>query len=188
MRRVQRLTSLVLGFFLCGVLPAKAEGDEHHPGIVGTWVNTVLVNTGPGAPPLVNRELSAFSPGGILVSSSATAHAHSSENPYLPPPLAVDQSDGYGSWERQEDGRISLTFKRWLFAGINTPSALYPSAFLGQQVGIGTVQGVAALRRDGEGDILEGAFTFRFVNLAGKVVFAGGGTFSARRLKIEPLQ
>ncbi len=38
-----------------------------------------------------------------------------------------------------------------------------------------------------DGDTLAGPFTVQFANLGGQVVFAGSGTISAKRLKIEPL-
>jgi hypothetical protein len=157
--------------------------------IVGTWVVTVTVNTPPGAPPFVFTDLIALNSGGTLTAASSTFNAHTSENPLLPPPLVVDTSDGYGNWKLVGDdsNRFALTFKRFLFAGANTSTALYGSFFPGQNVGVNAVQTVGIFHTGKNGDSLTGSFTNQFVNLSGDVVFAGNGTFTATRLEIQPL-
>ena len=115
------------------------------------------------------------------------SNAHSSGNPFGPPPFAVDASDGYGTWERTGRDRIAFTFKRLLFAGARTPAALYGQLFNGQHVGVGTVQATGVVRRDDAGDVVEGQFTFQLRNLSGHVVFAGRGSFTTRRVIVEPL-
>lgn len=166
---------------------SRGQGTSHS--IAGTWVVTVTVNTPPGAPPFVFTDLIAFNSSGTLTAASSTFNAHTSENPILPPPLVVDTSDGYGTWKPEGDDseQFALTFERFLFAGANTSTALYGSFFPGQNVGITTVQAVGTLHTSNSGDTLAGSFTNQFVNLGGQVVFAGNGTFTATRLKIEPL-
>jgi len=153
--------------------------------IVGTWIITVTVSTPPGAPPFVFTDLLAFNSGGTLTAASSTFNAHTSENPLLPPPLVVDTSDGYGAWKSMGDdsNQFALTFNRFLFAGANTSTTVYGSFFPGQYVGKNTVQAVGT--QDGES--VSGSFTNQFVALGGQVVFAGSGTFTGRRLEIEPL-
>ena len=157
--------------------------------IVGTWIITVTVNTPPGAPPFVFTDLIAFNAGGTLTAASSTFNAHTSENPFLPSPLLVDTSDGYGAWKSLGDDskQFALTFNRFLFAGANTSTSLYGSFFSGQNVGINAVQAVGTFHTDKNGDSLTGSFTNQFFNLSGDVVFAGSGTFTATRLGIEPL-
>lgn len=166
---------------------SHAQGGNQS--IAGTWIVTVTVNTPPGAPPFVFTDFIAFHSGGTLTAASSTFNAHTSENPLLPAPLVVDTSDGYGVWKPVGDdsNQFALTFKRFLFAGANTSTALYGSFFVGQNVGVNAVQAVGTFHPSKNGDSLAGSFTNQFVNLSGQVVFAGSGTFTGVRLAIEPL-
>jgi hypothetical protein len=156
---------------------ARAQADNQS--IVGTWTVTVTVNTPAGAPPFVFTDFIAFNQGGTLSAASSTFNAHTSENPFLPAPLVVDTSDGYGVWKSTDDdpARVAITFKRFLFAGAATSS--YAFLYPGQYVGENAVQAVGTLRDDQ----LAGSFTTRFTNLAGQPTFSGNGTFTAIRLK-----
>jgi hypothetical protein len=161
-------------------------------GVAGTWIVTVTVNTPPGAPPFVFTDLLSFHSGGTLTGGSSAFNPHTSENPDLPAPLVVDTSDAYGVWKPgYEPNQFTLTFKRFLFAGANTSTALYPSlpgqaSFLGQYVGVNTVEAVGTFHAGNHGDSLTGSFTNQFVNLDELVVFAGSGTFSATRVLTSP--
>jgi hypothetical protein len=159
---------------------ASARAQADNEGIVGTWIVTVTVNTPPSAPPFVFTDLIAFHQGGTLTAASSAFNAHTSENPFLPAPLVVDTSDGYGVWKSTDDDsdRVAITFKRFLFAGAATSS--YAFAFPGQYVGENAVQAVGALQ---DADHLAGSFTTEFKNLGGQVTFSGSGTFTATRLK-----
>jgi len=170
-------------FALLGLAPSSpVKANDDQGSIVGTWLLTASL--GPG---FVETELTAINPGGTFTMTSSVFNPHSSGNPYLPPFLTVDLSDAYGAWRRQGDSnRFALTFKRLLFAGARTPTDLYGPFFVGQNVGVATIQAVATLQH-GDGDTLEGPFTFQSRNLRGEVVGTGSGTFSATRLKIEPL-
>jgi hypothetical protein len=171
------------------VLMPSSHGRVANHGIAGTWIVTVTVNTPPGAPPFVFTDVIAFNSGGTLTGASSAFNAHTSENPFLPAPLVVDTSDAYGTWslEGDDSNQIALTFRRFLFAGANTSTALYGSFFPGENVGVNTVQAVGTFHTGSEGDSLAGSFTNQLVNLGGTNVFAGNGTFSATRLEIEPL-
>jgi hypothetical protein len=171
------------------VLMPSSHGQGANHGIAGTWIVTVTVNTPPGAPPFVFTDLIALNSGGTLTAASSTFNPHTSENPLLPAPLVVDTSDGYGDWkpERDDSNQFALTFRRFLFAGVNTSTALYGPFSPGQNVGVNTVEAVGTLHTGKNGESLTGSFTNQFVNLGGEVVFAGSGTFAATRLKIEPL-
>jgi hypothetical protein len=171
------------------VLMPSSHGRVANHGIAGTWIVTVTVNTPPGAPPFVFTDVIAFNSGGTLTGASSAFNAHTSENPFLPAPLVVDTSDAYGTWspEGDDSNQIALTFRRFLFAGANTSTALYGSFFPGENVGVNTVQAVGTFHTGSEGDSLAGSFTNQLVNLGGTNVFAGNGTFSATRLEIDPL-
>jgi len=171
------------------VLMPSSHGRVANHGIAGTWIVTVTVNTPLGAPPFVFTDVLAFNSGGTLTGASSAFNAHTSENPFLPAPLVVDTSDAYGTWspEGDDSNQIALTFRRFLFAGANTSTALYGSFFPGENVGVNTVQAVGTFHTGSEGDSLTGSFTNQLVNLGGTNVFAGNGTFSATRLEIEPL-
>ncbi len=193
MKRQWKPYLLALSFVLLAVFAltptsrVKADGDQPES-IVGTWINTVRVNTPPGAPPLVTTELISFNPGGTFTLTDSVFNAHTSQNPFLPPFLTVDISDGYGAWKPQGDpNRFALTFKTLLFAGAKTPTELYGPFFPGQHVGVATIQAVATLQHGEDRDTLEGPFTFQVRNLRGEVVGTGSGTVSATRLRIEPL-
>jgi len=164
----------------------KADDDRS---IVGTWIFTITLDRPPVLQGFAFTDLFVINRGGTFTNTSTVSHAHSSENPFLPPPVVVDISDGYGAWKRVGDdsNQFALTLKRFLFAGARTPTLLYGSFFPGQNVGELNVQLVATVHTGEREDTLTGQGTFQFVNLAGKVVFAGSETFSATRLKIEPL-
>jgi hypothetical protein len=156
--------------------------------VVGTWVVTVTVNTPPGAPPFIFTGMIAFNHGGTLIATSTAFNPHTSE--ILPGPLGVDASDGYGVWEPGGGpNEVRITFKRFLFAGVNASSAaLYSSSFVpGQNVGVNTVEAAGTLHAGEGGETLAGSFTTQFSNLGATKVFAGSGTFSASRIEIEPL-
>ena len=114
---------------------------------------------------------------------------HTSESRFLPAPLIVDTSDGYGVWRPigEESNQFAATFQRFLFAGANTSTELYGSFFPGQNIGLDNVEAVATLHTGAGGDTLTGPFTTQFVNFSGQPAFAGSGTFSATRFKIKPL-
>ena len=179
------LTAVVVWVFL-----AKQAVKADNGSVVGSWINTITVNTPPGAPPLIFPELVTINPGGTFIDTLAIAH--SSQNPFFagPPfaPLAVDFSDAIGTWRPAADAnQIAFTFKRFLFAGANTPTAAYGSFFPGQNVGMATIEAVGTLQTSAAGQTLSGSFTFQLTNLQGTVVLPASGKFSATRLEIEPL-
>ena len=190
MRRQLGLYLFTLSIVLLGLFASmagshvKADGDQRGS-IAGTWINTATINTPPGTPPFVFTELFSLNPGGTFIDTFSLDH--NSANPFVPPPLAVDFSVKFGTWKDVGDSEFAVTFKEFLFAGANTPTALYGSFFPGQNVGVGTVEAVATLQTGDGGDTLTGPFTFQLTNLQGTVVLAGSGTFSATRLKIQPL-
>lgn len=151
--------------------------------VVGAWEVTASVNVPPGTPPFIFTEVGTFNLGGTFADTASIAHF--SQNPYVPPPLAVDFSDAYGTW-RQIPGtnQFVLTLKRLIFAGPYTPPAFYGSFLQGQQVGEAIVEVAGTLQSDGT---LAGKFTFQLTNLAGTEVFADGGTLTATRINIQPL-
>jgi hypothetical protein len=163
---------------------ARAQADNDS--VVGTWMVTVTVNTPQGAPPFVFTDLIAFNQGGTLTAASTAFNAHTSENPFLPPPLVVDTRDAYGAWKSTSDkpDRVAITFQRFLFAGAATSTTIYGSFVPGQHVGVNVVQAVGALH---DRDHLAGSFATQFLDRDGNEKFSGEGTFAATRLMIEPL-
>jgi hypothetical protein len=175
---VTALAVIVAALGASRTVHAQATGT-----VIGAWELTVNVNVPLGAPPFILTEVGTFHLGGTF--ADAISIAHSSQNPYVPPPLAVDFSDAYGAW-RQTPGtnQVALTLKRLTFAGPYTPTAIYGSFLQGQQVGEAIVEATGTLQSDGT---LAGKFTFQLTDLAGTEVFADGGTFTAKRINIEPL-
>lgn len=190
MRRQLRVYLLVLGFVVLAVSARRSSShvkadDDEHEGIVGTWIITAAL---PGNPPLVWPELFVINPGGTTTSTSSHLSAHFSGNPFSPPRLALDFSDRYGAWKQLGDtNQFAFTYKQFIFAGANTSKELYGPFFVGQRVGTATMQMVATLQHDDDGDTLAGTVTKQDRNLRGEVVSRGSGTFSGKRLEIEPL-
>ena len=181
---MKKLAFGIVSIVLLSLAPFMPSARAHagNQSIVGTWTVTVTVNTPPGAPPFVFTDLIAFNQGGTLTAASSTFNAHTSENPFLPAPLVVNTSDGYGVWKSTDDdpARVAITFKRFLFAGAATSTKIYGPFVPAQYVGVNAVQAVGTFR---DGDHLAGSFTTQFTNLAGQPTFSGNGTFTAIRLK-----
>jgi hypothetical protein len=156
----------------------NADGET----LIGAWMVTTTTNTPSGTPPIVFTELATFNAGGTWADTHAIAH--NSQNPFAPPPAALDSSDAYGSWRRLGDSnQFQTALKRLLFAGPNTPAVLYGPFFPGQHVGFETVNAVLTVQPDGT---FQGLFRVEFANLGGQVVFADTGSVSAKRLTVAP--
>jgi len=178
---------------LGGSHATRAQGQQGQQGgqgsVVGTWIVTVYVNTPAGLQPFAT-ELASFNPGGTF--ADAISLAFSAESPAFTGPLApfaVNFSDAFGTWKPVGDGsnQFAGTFKRFLYAGANTPTAAYGSFYPGQNVGQATVEFAGTVQTTSSGQILSGSFTFQLTNLQGTVVLTGSGPFTATRLKIQPL-
>lgn len=182
MRKLLSMVMLLALSTLFALAPcAQVRADDGS--ILGTWIVTTTPNLPPGVPALVYTELVSFNGDGTLVDTHAIAHG--SELPFLPAVVAVDSSDAFGIWRPVGWSRFQTIHKRLLFAGPNTPSALYGPAAQGQQVGFETVQTMLTLEIGANGETLTGPFTVQFTNLNGQVVFADTGTVSFQRLKFE---
>jgi hypothetical protein len=158
-------------------------------GVVGSWVNTVYVNTPSGSVPLATEVLSVNS-GGTF--SDAISIAFNSENPsFTGSPLAVNFSDAYGTWHATSDpNQFAFTFKRLVFAGASTPMSIYGSFFSGENVGVATIEALGTLQNSAAGPTLKGRFTFQLYSyyLHGDALGGtGSGTFSATPITIQPL-
>ena len=160
--------------------------NQQQGSVVGTWVVSVNVNT-PGGPVPLATEFVSFNPGGVFV--DAISIAFNAENPALAgTPLAANFSDAFGSWKPVGDAsQFAATFKRFIYAAPNSPTAAYGSFFPGQNVGQATIEAVGGIQFSSSGQILVGSFTFQFTNLQGAVVLAGSGSFTATPVKIQPL-
>jgi len=167
--------------------------DDQGESVVGTWIGKATFDTPPGAPPFIEAELASVHHGGIVTGTSGIDH--SSQNPFVPPGLAVELSDYLGTWEPIGDSdKIAVTFKRLLFAGPGTPSQIYHQLFLGQNIGQASIQALLTLQQTKSGDVLKGPFTFQLTNFkeltglpSDQVVLSGSGTVSLSRVAIEPL-
>jgi hypothetical protein len=194
MKRQSRLyllaLSIVLVALFASIPSSRVKAQNQQGSVVGTWIVKVAVNTPSGPQPFAT-ELASFNPGGIFIDTISIAH--SSQNPFFTgplAPLAADFSDAFGTWKQVGDdsNQFALTFKRFIFAGANTPTASYgPILFPGQNVGEATIEAVGTLQTGATGDTASGLFTFQLTNLQGTVVLAASGTFSATRLQIQPL-
>ena len=196
MQRQSRRFASVITLALLAALaampaPRAIADDDQDESVVGTWIGAARFDTPPGTPPLVEAELASIHRAGILTGTSGIDH--SSQNPFVPPGLVVELSDYFGSWAPIGDfDQIAVTFKRLVFAGPGTPSAIYHQLFPGENMGLATIQSVVTLQHTQSGDVLEGRFTFELTTLDGQPVPAavggrGSGTVSLSRVAIEPL-
>ena len=181
---------LFAGFAVMPSSPATAEDDENGS-VVGSWIGTLTFTAPPDLAGVTVTILVNFNRGGTLTGTDGTAHSSQ-----LPPgPFTVDLSDYFGSWVpigRSNSKRLALTFKQLLFAGPNTPTAIYGTFYPGENIGLTTVQAVDTLEHTEDGDRLTGDFTGQFTRLPpplgdGKQVAAVAGTVSFSRVAIEPL-
>lgn len=100
MRRTIAVNSAVtaLAVILVALGASRTVHAQATGTVIGAWELTVNVNTPPGAPPFIVTEVGTFNLGGTFADTISIAH--SSQNPYIPAPLAVDFSDAYGAWRR----------------------------------------------------------------------------------------
>jgi ABC-type phosphate/phosphonate transport system permease subunit len=186
MRRQVGIYVVVLAMVFLGILASmtgpyvRAEGQQ----VIGTWFVTVYTSSGAQ----LATELATFNPGGTF--ADAISIAFNSENPaFTGTPLAVNFSDALGTWKQvgEDPNQVAMTFKRFLYAGRSTPAGVYGSFFPGQNVGVATIEAVGTLQNSAAGQTITGQFTFQLTDLAGNVVLPASGTFSAKRLEIQPL-
>jgi hypothetical protein len=162
-----------------------AEG-QGRVSIVGTWIGKLIFDTPPGAPPFAISELVSFNESGTVMGTNGISHF--SANPFVPPALAVDLSEHFGSWVRiGESNRFAVTFKRLLFGGSNTPTAIYGVFSPGQEIGLATIQVIGLVEHTEAGDQISGRFAIQFKNRNGEVVFTASGNVSLSRMEVEPL-
>ncbi len=98
----------------------KADDDRS---IVGTWIFTITLDQPPAFKGFAFTDLFVINRGGTFTNTSTASTAHSSENPFLPPPVVVDISDGYGAWKRVGDdsNQFALTLKRFFLPAPRLP-------------------------------------------------------------------
>ncbi len=181
----------ILAFAVANSPTLQVKAQDQQGSVVGSWLVKVDVNTPAGPVPFAT-ELASFNPGGTFV--DAISIAFSSQNPgFAGPlaPLAVNFSDALGTWKQvgEDSNQFAATFKRFIFAGANTPTGPtgYGSFFPGQNVGVATIEAVGTVQTGASGDTASGQFTFQLINLQGTVVLEASGTFSATRIRIQPL-
>ena len=167
---------------LAFLAPAKANDPFTlvNP-VVGTWTVTTTFNMPGGAPPFVFTELATFAAGGTFLGTFSLDH--NGANPAPLGPFLVDFSVKMGNWGLKPGtfNQYNLIFKEFLFAGPNTPDAIYGPHFNGQHVGAASV--VASPVLNTAGDTLTGPFTVKFTNTQDQLLFTGTGSFVAKRLK-----
>ena|SRR5579859_1385798 len=160
-RTVLKGTGVIGGATLAGIAGARtvlADDEKHSQSIVGGWIGST--NAGPAFPPF--NALYTFAPGGGLVtSSSIDLSPHSLSTP------------GYGTWVNSGPGTFAFTFDAFVFDQQGNPS--------------GTVEARTVVTLNQAGDAFSGPFKFDVIAPDGAVVFSGGGTHEARRIRVKPL-
>jgi hypothetical protein len=171
-------------FLICRTVNAVAQ-DHRSENITGTWLFTVTGDApAPGVPGPVFTELMTFNGVGGLTETNGIFHANSASNPFLPPPIQLNASDGYGTWAVAGRPQIfATTFQKLMFAGPTTAGSLFP----GQHIGFAKVRELLNLDSSGKTEMLTGKFELEVTDLAGNVVFASGGTVQGTRVAVEPL-
>jgi hypothetical protein len=143
---------------IAGAPSAFADDDEASQSIVGAWIGST--NAGPAFPPF--NALYTFAPGGGLVTSSSIDLS----------PRSLS-TPGYGTWTRSAHQTFMFTFDAFVFDQQGNPS--------------GTVEARTVVTLNQAGDAFSGPFKFDVIAPNGAIVFSGGGTHEAKRIRVKPL-
>ena len=148
------------GAALVGLAPGVvlADGDGNSDSIEGAWIGPT--NAGQAFPPFLAAY--TFAPGGGMVTSSSIDLS----------PRSLS-TPGYGTWKRTGPRQFLFTFNAFVFDPQGNPA--------------GVVKSRATALLSAAGDAFTGAFKFDVFAPNGAVVFSGGGTHSATRIRPEPL-
>lgn len=169
-RRVLKQGAMAGGAVLAALAPAAARAElaelsssdsEAQHSLVGAWIGST--NAGPGFPPF--KALYTFAPGGGLVTSSSIDLS----------PRSIS-TPGYGAWKRtaeSTDSTFLFTFDAFVFDPQGNPS--------------GVVKARSSVTLNRAGDAFAGEFKFDVIAPNGAIVFSGGGTHDATRIRAEPL-
>ena len=159
-RKVLERGAMLGGAALVAMAPgaAQADDDETSHGIEGAWIGPT------DAGPPFGQFSAAYTfarGGGMVTSSSIDLSPHSLSTP------------GYGAWKQTGELDFLFTFEAFVFDAQGNP--------------VGTVKSRATAMLNLSGDAFSGKFKFDVIAPSGAVVFSGGGSHSAKRIKPEPL-
>jgi hypothetical protein len=184
MQRQWRLFASALTLVLFAALVVTPGSPATADDCVGSWIGAISFDA--GAPSIIgqlniNRD-------GTITGTDGAAHSSQVKPPPALSAFAVDSGGYFGSWVHIGGNQIGGTIKELLFAGPNTPTQIYGSFFLGQNVGIGTLSAEATCQHTSSGDVASGPWTLQLESFfLDKVVITNSGTFSFTRVAIEPL-
>jgi hypothetical protein len=159
-RKVLKQGALVGGAALAALAPSVAlgDGDEGAHGLEGAWIGST--NAGSSFPPF--KALYTFAPGGGMVTSSSIDLSSRSLS-----------TPGYGAWTRTAGRTFGFAFDAFVFDPQGNPA--------------GVVKARATATLDTTGDAWSGAFKFDVFAPNGALVFSGGGTHDATRIRVVSL-
>src|SRR5437016_3703072 len=161
-RRVLRQAGVVGGVAAFGAMAiapsARADEDGKSESLVGGWIGTT--NARPPFGPF--RALYTFArAGGMVTSSSIDLSPRSLSTP------------GYGTWTKTGQRMFAFTFNAFVFDQQGNPA--------------GTVEARTTVTLNQAGDTFSGPFKFDVIAPNGAIVFSGGGTHEASRIRVKPL-
>lgn len=144
--RIAAITTFGLAFTAPGAVLAQGNSSAS-PAPVGAWLATVTFESIPGAPPPPPpfKEILTLHAGGTVSETNTTLSAASG---YLPPPYNLVGSDGYGTWQRAQSGKVAITVTKLVFCG---EASLLCSQFAkpqGEQLGYLQIRMVASISGD----------------------------------------
>ena len=159
-RKVLERGAMLGGAALVAMAPGAAQADDEDAqhSIEGAWIGPT--DAGPGFPPF-NAAYMFARGGGMVTSSSIDLSPRSLSTP------------GYGAWKRTGERDFLFTFNAFVFDAQGNPS--------------GTVKARATAVLNQSGNAWSGKFKFDVIAPNGAIVFSGGGTHTATRIKPEPL-
>ena len=184
MQRQWRLFASALTLVLFAALVVTPGSPATADDCVGSWIGAISFDA--GAPSIIgqlniNRD-------GTITGTDGAAHSSQVKPPPALSAFAVDSGGYFGSWVHIGGNQIGGTIKELLFAGPNTPTAIYGPFVLGQNIGLGTLSEDVTCAHTSSGDAIAGPWTFQFYSFfLNKVVITNRGTFSFSRVAIEPL-
>jgi hypothetical protein len=148
------------GLAIAALSATPALADEHADGaeLEGGWIGNT--RSGPNFPPFMALYTFAHG-GGMVTSSSIDLSPRSLSTP------------GYGTWARTAPRAFAFTFDAFVFDAQGNPA--------------GVVKARATAKLDEGGNAWSGGFKFDVIAPNGAIVFSGGGTHDATRIRVEPL-
>ena len=109
------VSTLVAGLASAAVASPPAQSNANNP--EGSWLLTVSFPAQGTNPPLSFKEIVTLHAGGTLTETNSTLNAASGVLGFGEGSFGLIGSDGHGTWQRAQSGRIETVFRKMVFCG-----------------------------------------------------------------------